>query len=177
MIKETRVKCLYWQNAPLRSINSKFSYAFLSLLLFFFFQATAFSAGAPEIYTPSEKKRLTSAKSLDNRIRVYDAAFERIRKELEKDMREDRFDDAARKLSNWSVLLSESLADIEANSNPKRRSNRLRQYETHLRQAVNGMRSISMRAPTTELYGAFVSFMEQAEETRRKFMNIIFNME
>ena len=129
----------------------------------------------PEIYTPSEKRRLDSAKSLDDRIRVYDTAFQRIRKEMERDIREDRFEDAARTLSAWSALLSESLADIEKNSDPKRRSGRLRQYEINLRQTIGGMRSLSIRTPM-ELYDALESFSEQAEEARRKFMNILFNM-
>ncbi|MDR0311861.1 MAG: hypothetical protein LBJ21_09765, partial [Acidobacteriota bacterium] len=145
------------------------------LLLFSLFQisAAAFAGGAAEIYTPSEKKRLDSAKSLDDRVRVYDAAFERLRKEIEKDIREDRFEDAARTLSAWSELLTESLADIEKNANPKKIPGGLKQYEIHLRQAINGLRALRARAPA-ELYDAFISFTEQAEETRRKFMSILF---
>jgi len=143
------------------------------IFLGFILQTAAFADDATEFYTLSEKKRLVSAKSLDNRIRVYDTAFERIRKEIEKDIREDRFDDAARTLSTWSALLSESLADIEKNTNPKKKSGRLRQYEIHLRRAINGLRSLRLRAPM-ELYDAFISFEDQAEETRRKFMDILF---
>jgi hypothetical protein len=146
------------------------------ILPLFFFPRAAFAGAAPEIYTPSEKNRLSSARSIDDRIRVYDTAFQRIRKEIENDIREDRFEDAARTLSRWSALLSESLTDIEANSIPNRRSNRLRQYEINLRQAINGMRSLSMRAPM-DLYDALDSFSEQAEETRRKFINILFDHE
>ena len=153
--------------------------AFFPLLLFSLFQAAAFADAdnaAPEIYTPSEKKRLTSSKSLDDRIRVYDAAFERIRKELEKNIREDRFDAAARMLHDWSALLNESLADIEANADPKKKSNRLKQYEIHLRQAINGLRALRLRSPV-ELHDAFIFFEEQSEEIRRKFMNILFGLD
>ena len=129
---------------------------------------------APDIYTPSEKKRMTSSKSLDERIRVYDATFERIRKELEKYIHEDRFDETARTLHNWSTLLKESLFDIEANVNKKKKSNRLKQYEIHLRQAVNGLRTLRLLTPV-ELHDAVISFEEQLEETRRKFMNILFS--
>ena len=148
--------------------------SFLLLPLFIFqMQAASFAGDVTEIYTSSEKKRLASAKSLDNRIRVYDTAFERIRKEIEKDVREDRFDDAARRLSSWSALLSESLADIEKNVNPKKKSGRLRQYEIRLRRAINGLRTLRRHAPI-ELYDAFISFEEQMEETRRKFIDILF---
>ena len=126
-----------------------------------------------EIYAPSEKNRLASAKSLDDRIKVYESAFERIRKEMEKHIREDRFEDAARALSAWSALLSESLDDIEKNINTKKKSGRLRRYEIRLRQAVNGMRAFRMHTPM-ELYDALVSFEAQAEDTRRKFMNFLF---
>jgi len=149
--------------------------AFSLLLFVFFLQAAALADGAPEIYTPAEKKRLTSAKSLDDRIRVYDSAFERIRKEIEKDIRENRFEDAARALSNWSALLGESLADIGQNTNPKKKSNRLRQYEINLRQAISGLRTLRSRA-TMDLYDSFTAFGEQAEETRRKFMDILFGL-
>jgi len=145
----------------------------LPILLFLLFQTAAFAADAPEIYAPSEKKRLASSKSLDNRIRVYDTAFERIRKEVENDIRDERFENAARTLGVWSALLSESLADIEANINPRKKSGRLRQYEIHLRQAISGMRTLRMRSPA-ELYDALVSFEEQAEETRSKFMLLLF---
>ena len=153
--------------------------ALFPFLLLFMFQAAVYAAAdnaAPEIYTPSEKKRLTSSKSLDDRIRVYDTAFERIRKELEKDIREARFDAAARMLHNWSALLNESLADIEANANPKKKSNRLKQYEIHLRRAINGLSALRLRSPA-ELYDAFISFEEQSEEIRRKFMNILFGLD
>ena len=169
-----RVTCL----EPLISVNSCL-FAVL-ILLFSFFQTTVFAVAdnaAPEIYTPSEKKRLASAsKSPDNRIRVYTSASERIRKEIEKDIREGRFEDAERTFYIWSALLSESLADIEANVNPKRKSNRLRHYEIHLRQALSGMRAPGMRVPT-DLYDTFTSFMEQAEEIRSKLINILFDME
>ena len=148
-------------------------------MLFSLFQTAFFAAAdieAPDIYTPSEKKRLTSSKSPDDRIRVYDTAFERIRKELEKDIREDRFDAAAQTLLTWAALLRKSLADIEANVDPKKKSNRLRQYEIRLRQAINGLSSLRLRLPA-ELHDAFISFEEQSEETRRKFMNILFGLD
>jgi len=143
------------------------------ILLLSFFLTAAFAEDAPEIYATSEKNRLASSKSLDDRIRVYDTAFERIRKEMEKHIREGRFEDASRALPAWSALLSESLADINKNMNPKKKSNRLKQYEIHLRRAVNGMRAFRMRAPMG-LYDALVSFEEKAEETRRKFMGFLF---
>ena len=172
-------------DAPLKRSISLCSFAFIRgsknksvfcgwfFLFFSIFQAAAFADGASEIYTPSEKKRLTSANSLDDRIRVYDTAFERIRKEIEEEIREDRFDEAARKLSVWAALLSESLADIEKNVNPRKKSGRLKQYEIHLRQAINGLRTLRMRSPM-ELYDALILFEEKAEETRRKFMDILF---
>ena len=145
------------------------------ILLFSLFLAAVFAGDASEIYTPSEKKRLASSKSLNSRIKIYDAAFERIRKEMEKGIRDDRFDDAARTLKTWSALLNESQADIEANINPKKKPGRLRQYEIHLRQAISGLRNLRMKSPM-ELYDAFISFEDQAEETRRKLMVFIFNM-
>jgi len=149
-------------------------------LLVSFFYAAVFAGAAqetysePGIYTPSEKKRLASAKSPDDRIRVYDTAFERIRKEMEKDIREDRFEDAALTLSVWAALLKESLADIEANVSQNKKSVRLKQYEIRLRQAINGLRALRAHAPL-ELHDAIISFADQAEETRRKFMDILFN--
>ena len=159
--------------ASVRRPKKKSGFYSWFLLLFSLFQAAAFADETPEIYAPSEKKRLASAKSPDDRIRVYDTAFERIRKEIEKEVREDRFDDAARTLSGLSALLSESLADIEKNVNPKKKSGGLKRYEIHLRQTINGLRALRMGSPM-KLYDAFLSFEEQAEETRRKVMNILF---
>jgi len=149
---------------------------FFLILLLFFFPVAAFADSAQEIFTPAEKRRFDSARSLDNRIRVYDTALQRIRKEVENNIREERFEDAARTLSNWSALLTKSLSDIEANATPGRISRRLRQYEISLRQALGGMRSLSLRAPL-DLFDAIESFSEQAEETRRKFIDILFNVE
>ena len=146
---------------------------FVSILLICFSLTAVFAGEAPEIYTPSGKKRLASSKSLNDRVKVYDSAFERIRKEIEKDIRDDRFDDAALTLKKWSALLNESQDDIEANINPKKKPGKLRQYEIHLRQAIRGLRNLRMRSPI-ELYDALISFEDQAEETRHKFMNILF---
>jgi len=146
---------------------------FVSILLICFSLTAIFAGEAPEIYTPSEKKRLASCKSINDRIKVYDAAFERFRKEIEKDIRDDRFDDAALTLQTWAALLSESLADIEVNTNPNKKPGKLRQYEIHLRQAIRGLRNLRVRSPM-ELYDALISFEDQAEETRRKFMSILF---
>ena len=145
----------------------------LTVLLLSFFLTAAFAEDAVEVYVPSEKNRLASSKSLDDRIRIYDTAFERIRKEMEKHIREDRFEDAARALSAWSALLSESLADIEKFVNTKKQSGRLRQYEISLRQAINGIHAFRMHVPI-ELYDALVLFEYQAENTRRKFIDFLF---
>jgi len=148
---------------------------FVSFLLICFSLTAIFAAEAPEIYTPSEKKRLASSKSLNDRINVYDTAFERIRKEIEKDIRNDRFADASRTLKTWSALLDVSQADIEATINPKKKPGRIRQYEIHLRQTIRELRNLRIRSPM-ELYDALLSFEEHAEETRRKFMIILFDM-
>ena len=149
-----------------------------AFLIFYLVHAASFAAvdhTAPDIYTPSEKTRLISSKSLNDRIRVYDAAFVRIWKEMEKDIRTDRVDAAARTLNNWSALLNKSLSDIEVNVNPKKKPKRLKQYEIHLRQAINGFRSLLLQSPV-ELHDAIIYFGEQLEDTRRKFINIIFNL-
>lgn len=134
-----------------------------------------FAGDEQEIYTPSEKKRMVTSKSLNDRVKVYDAAFDRIRKEMEKYIRDDRFDDAALTLKKWAALLSESHADIEEKINPKKKPGKLRQYEIHLRQAIRGLRNMRMRSPI-ELYDALISFENQAEETRRKFIVFVFDM-
>ena len=150
--------------------------SFLLLLSFFYTAAFAGgSDGAPDIYTPSEKKRLTSTKSLNTRVKVYDKAFERIRKRFEKDMREDRFGDAAGTLANWSALLKESLADITANVSAKKKPGRLKKYEIHVRQAIYGLRDFRSRAPG-DLHDALGIFADQAEDVRRKFVDIFFNL-
>jgi hypothetical protein len=151
-------------------IRALFHVLLLSLAL-----QAAFAGGAPEIYTPSEKKRLESAKTLDDRIRVYDTAFARTLKEIEKNIREDRFENASRTLSAWPALLSESLQDIEKNINPKKKPGRLKRYEIHLRQAIGEMRDLRMYAPI-DLYDAIISCEKQAEETRQKFMTFLFNI-
>ena len=142
------------------------------------FQVPSFAAdntGAPEIYKPSEKKIITSSKSLNDRIKVYDKVFERLRKEIEKDIHEERFDAALRKSYGWLALLKESRADIEANSNPKKKSGKLRKYEIHLRQSVHGLRGFRAYLPE-ELRNSLDRFVEQAEEARHKFMDIIFHI-
>jgi len=143
----------------------------LSILLFSFSQAAAFAS--PEKYTPSEKTRLASVKSLDGRIKVYAAASERIHKNLRENIRNREFAAAPDTLAAWAELLLESRQDIENNSKPRSKSQKLIRYEIHLRQAIGEIRGARLRAPF-EQKDDFDEFLEQAENTRKKFIEILF---
>ena len=147
--------------------------ATILFLLFSFISVIVAEGGdTPEMYTSSEKKQLAS-KTLNNRVKVYNAAFERIWKKMNNDMIEERFGDAARTLSAGSAILAESLADIELNANLEKKPGKLKTYEINMRKVVNELRSLRLRGPA-ELQDSFAAFMEQTESTRRRLMDIIF---
>ena len=145
----------------------------LLCLLFAFPAVMATYAAPPEKYTPSEKARITAARTPDERIRIYDEAFERLGKKAREIFQQGEFDSLPDILTNISDLLGESLADIEANIRPHAKSQRLIRYEINLRQLIKDFRSRWLRVPE-EHQDAFQNFLDQAEATRQKFMDIIF---
>ena len=145
----------------------------LFCLLFAFPAARATCAAPPEKYTPSEKARIAAARTPDERVRIYDEVFERLGKRTREIFQEGEFDSLPDILTNLSDLLGESLADIEVNIKPYAKSQRLIRYEINLRQTIKDLRSRWLRIPE-EQQGAFQNFLDQAEATRQKFMDIIF---
>jgi len=109
--------------------------------------AMAICAALPEKYTPSEKVSIAAARTPDERIRIYDAVFERLGKKAWEIFQEGEFDSFPGILTNLSDLLEESLADIEANIKLSGKSQRLIRYEINLRQAIRDFSSRWLRVP------------------------------
>jgi len=155
------------------------------------------AAGSPAApsgkYTASEEAALaasrseasaTPLKSLDARLKVYDAAFGRLADEVRNCFRDGGFDALPGALDRLSELLDESLADVEAVEAAVRssgggkggagKSRRFIRYEIRLRQALKDFQALRAKAPA-DRRDAFLDFLERTEATRQKFMDILFD--
>jgi hypothetical protein len=131
------------------------------------------SSGPADIFVPSEKTRIEKSQNVDGRIKVYETASNRIQQELEAAVTKEDFQKVPDSLRTWSSLLSKSLEDIESNVKAKKKSRALINYEIQVRKSITRTESLKIRAPV-EQQDLFDSCLEQAENVRRRFVEILF---
>ena len=144
-----------------------------ALLLAFFFQAGDVPPVAGEVFNSAEKAQLENAKNIEQRIKVYTAASQRIQQTLEASVDKEDFRTVPENLTLWIALLSKSLEDVEANLKSKKKSGALIKYEIQLRKSITNTTSLKIRAPVDQ-QDLFDSCISQAETVRRKFVAILF---
>jgi hypothetical protein len=146
-----------------------------SILLIFCMQ-TGFQPNFPEgLFTAKEQKKLDrNPDDLEDRIEVYKDACDRIYKNFSKDASKGNYETALDQLKTWTLLLSESVKDIEANINPqKRKLKDLTQYEIQIRKAISDLHDYWLQAPY-EQQNTFEKYIESADKTRNRIVDILF---
>jgi hypothetical protein len=143
------------------------------LILILLTQTAGLPPAAVKAFTPEENSRLTSSKSPNSRISIYDEASERIQKNLQEAAKKDQFESVPDILTTWVSLLQTSLEDIETNSKANKKTKKLRKFEIHIRKTINDLRDIKLKAPV-EQQDAFDSCIAKTETIRKQLIDILF---
>ena len=125
------------------------------------------------ILTPLEKSQLEAEDKIENRIRTYGLASARVHKLIEGAVLKEDLQKVAENFECWSDLLASSLKDIEKSVERKKKSKALIRYEIQLRKSIADITELKIRVSLEE-QKSFDTWLEQAEEIRRKFVDILF---
>ena len=125
------------------------------------------------ILTPLEKSQLEAEDKIENRIRTYGLASTRVHKLIEGAVLREDLQKLAENFECWSDLLASSLKDIEKYVERKKKSKALIRYEIQLRKSISDITELKIRVALEE-QKSFDAWLEQAEEIRRKFVDILF---
>ena len=145
----------------------------LTVILVLFLQAGITPQSTGELFDPKEKAKIEKEKTVEGRIKVYEAASKRMQKTLETAIDQENFQSVPENLKLWTSLLLKSLEDIETNLKTKKKSRALIKFEIQIRKAIANTESYKIRAPV-EQQEAFDSCIAQAEKVRRRFVEILF---
>jgi hypothetical protein len=145
----------------------------LTFIVLLFLQSADVSRELADILNPDEKARLEKGESIEQRIKVYEAASKRIQQSLETAVSKEDSQAVSNNLTIWTSLLSKSLEDIEANANTRKQSNALKGYEIQLRKAIASTESYKIKVPV-DLQDAFEACLAHAETVRKKFVELLF---
>ena len=129
-------------------------------------------------FTEKEAKKIEKeSDDIDGRIDVYRNASIRMQEELKKTVSGKGFQGVPDHLKLWTSLVTESLRDIESNIDPeKKKSKNLIKYEIHLRQTIDELRELQIRAPYQQ-HDIFEDCIYRANEARAKMVDILFQPE
>jgi hypothetical protein len=125
------------------------------------------------VLTPLEKSQLEVEDKIENRIRTYGLASLRFHKLIEGAVLREDLQNLGESFECWSDLLSSSLKDIEKSVERKKKSKALIRYEIQLRKSISDITELKLKV-TLEEQKQFDAWLEQAEEIRRKFVDILF---
>ena len=159
--------------SPSQDVSSMVLFGLLTLLLSIFIQGTAIPTSAGDILNPAEKSQMEKATTIERRIKVYEAASKRIQQTLHEAVTKEDFRTIPDSLKLWTSLLAASLEDIQANLKAKKKSRNLINYEIQVRKEIADTQGFKIRAPV-EQQDVFDSCLTQAEEMRKKFVEILF---
>jgi len=117
------------------------------------------------------------ADDIEERIKVYKKASERMMKDILRAVSKKEFQMLPDSLTSWTTLLTESLKDIDANlERKKKKSKPLIKYEIQVRKAIKDIRDFKTRAPV-ELQDIINQSIGRAESVRTRMVEILFNPE
>ena len=136
-------------------------------------QAGGFSPPADSALNSTEKIKIESEQKIENRIKIYREASERIQKNIADGVSKDDYQTVPVDLKLWASLLSESMKDIQENLKTKNKSKNLIRYEIQLRKAISNSQNYKIKAPM-ELHDVFDTCLGQAEKIRQRFVDILF---
>jgi hypothetical protein len=149
--------------------------SYWSIMLFFglMLQAGSIPPPSDDGLTAAEREQLQKEQKIDNRIKIYDNACTRLLKILEGAVLKEDFQSTPATLKAWTTLLTISFNDIDQNASRKKKSKNLIRYEIHLRRTISDVQGFRIRAPLDQ-ENAFDAWLNKAEETRRKMVDILF---
>ena len=136
-------------------------------------QADRITSPQGDALLPTERSKLEKEKKIDKRIKIYNAATTRLHKAFDAAASAKDFESVLPLLQSWSSILEESLKDIDANVDRKKKSGALIDYEIHLRKSINEIKDYGVQAPL-EQQGHLETWLTQAEQIQSKFLDIIF---
>jgi hypothetical protein len=145
----------------------------LFLILNLLTQVTGASGLKIEVLTPIEKSELSSAKSLNTRIKIYDDASLRIQQSLQETIKNEQFETVPDLLIAWGSLLQTSISAIETDSKANKKSKQLRKFEIHLRKTIKDLPGLKLKTPY-EQHDAFDACIAKTETIRKKMIDILF---
>jgi hypothetical protein len=122
---------------------------------------------------PLERSKLQKEEKINNRIKIYKTASTRYLETFSSETSTNDFESVPPTLQVWMSLLTESLQDIDANVERKKKSKTLIDYEIHLRKSINEIKDYKVKAPL-EQQDFLDSWVAQAEKIQAKFLDILF---
>jgi hypothetical protein len=143
------------------------------LVLIMLIQTGDISPAADDVLILAEQAKMAAAKSIDQRIKIYESASERIQLQLQGAMSNNEFEAVPGILNLWTSLLNKSIEDIEAALKPKNKPRSLKKYEIHLRKAIKDTEDYKKKAPFDQ-EDAFNACLVRAEVIRKRFVEILF---
>ncbi len=123
--------------------------------------------------TAAEKDALQREQKIDNRIKIYDNASERLSKTVESLVQKDSYQSVPDALRSWGDVLEMAAKDIDSNASRKKKSKALIRFEIRLRKEIGAAQEYKIRAPVDQ-QDLFNSWLNRAEEIRKKFVDILF---
>jgi hypothetical protein len=145
----------------------------LPLFLYAFLQAASVPLLEGNALNAEEKARISKAQSVDDRIKVYHSASERMQQSIDAAVSKNDFSGVPDDLKLWVALLSGSMEDIEANLKAKKKSKALIRYEIQVRKANAAFRGYETKAPLDQQDAIDVQ-ITSAEIIRKQLIDIIF---
>jgi hypothetical protein len=127
------------------------------------------------LFSPAEIRQLQKGDSVGPRIKIYQAASIRIERSLQQSVAKEDFKAIPDTLKTWTLLLNKSLEDIETNLKAKNKPLSLINYEIHVRKAIGNTKGFKIKAPADQ-QDAFDSYIAQAENVHKKFVEILFRL-
>jgi hypothetical protein len=128
-----------------------------------------------DIFSSEEMRQLQKGDSVEHRIKIYQAASERIQQNLQQSVAKEEFKIIPDTLKTWTLLLTKSLEDIETNLKTKTKPRSLINYEIHVRKAIGSTEGYKLKAPADQ-QDAFNSCISQANSAHKKFVEILFRL-
>jgi|WetSurMetagenome_2_1015567.scaffolds.fasta_scaffold281783_2 hypothetical protein len=145
----------------------------LSIALSLLIQAANFAPPQDSALNSLEKLKIEHELKIENRIKIYRQASERIQKNIEDAVSKDSYQTLTTNLKLWTSLLSESLKDIQTNLKARKKSKNLIRFEIQVRKAISNTQNYKIKSPA-ELQDAFDACLDQAEKVRQEFVEILF---
>jgi hypothetical protein len=122
---------------------------------------------------PLERGKLQKEEKINNRIKIYKTASTRYLNTFGSATSTNDFESVPPTLQVWMSLLTESLQDIDANVERKKKSKALIDYEIHLRKSINEVKDYKVKVPL-EQQDFLDSWVVQAETIQTRFLDILF---